>query len=881
MVKMHDSSVVRLALFTTFVTVSAPWVSANAYPAFPASDALAKTANVRIQGSPNIEPLNQSLKQGFEKQYSGAKVSVTNSSTKAALDAVKSGKADMAAIGRPLSDAEKAQGLVAVPIGREKIAIVVGKNNPFNKDLTIPNFAKAFRGEIKDWSQIGGAKGGMQFVDRTDTDTRKAFPNYPAFQGKTFDSGSTGLKFANESPAKLGEKLGDRGISFLPASVAAEQPNLRILSMHGVMPTKASYPFSQPLYYVYKGDKPNDAVKAFLGYAGTNAGQAAVTGAGIAKAINFNNAAEAAAAAKDADTGAAAIAQAEKTVDKAGAKDAASKGAADGDKTTSMKTQTAAKEKAAGVTGDAAGKPDGTKAGGNVASNQIAIGDEVGGRIPSWLWWLLLPLGLLGLLLWLLPKDEDEEPIRPATGSRTVRGTVIGNPLQGAGDAIGGAVDAAGDAAGRTVGAVGDVAGRTVDAAGDAAKSGGAAVAGLGAAAAGLGAATFGKLKGNRTDNGESEWEPGSEPDEFKIETPDWNLEEGGDRSGNWLQNAKDRIGDTVAGARDAAGNVIDGTRDAAGNVIDQAGNLAGGAKDTAGDALNAGGATIAGAGAAAAGVGAAAWSALSGRKNEPGNPNIDLSLPTPESNWEFEGGELPEASPDASPRMADYADGSGANLFDRARDAASGAMNRARTGVGDVAEGASDLAGNAVGQVKSTTSKLGGAAEGSTGWLNKWLGKGKDAVEDATASAAGAADRVKDSIANTGAAAMAAGGAAVAGTGAAVGSVFSGSGRVVMVPYNSREALVRWELDARAQEQMRGQGGNQLVLRLYDVTDMDAISRDLPTFEQFDVDEAKQEQRILIPQRNRKYLSVLGYLTRAGGFMEVARSAEVQIPSA
>jgi hypothetical protein len=207
--------------------------------------------------------------------------------------------------------------------------------------------------------------------------------------------------------------------------------------------------------------------------------------------------------------------------------------------------------------------------------------------------------------------------------------------------------------------------------------------------------------------------------------------------------------------------------------------------------------------------------------------------------------------------------------------------MNRVKTGVGDVAEGTTDLAGNAVGQVKSTTSKLGNAAEGSTGWLNKWLGKGKDAVEDATSSAAGAADRVKDSIANTGAAAMAAGGAAVAGAGAAVGSVFSGSGRVVMVPYNSREALVRWELDARAQEQMRGQGGNQLVLRLYDVTDLDASSRDLPTFEQFDVDETKQEQRILIPQRNRKYLSVLGYLTRAGGFMEVARSAEVQIPSA
>ncbi|NKB16409.1 MAG: hypothetical protein HC774_05300 [Sphingomonadales bacterium] len=54
-----------------------------------------------------MEPLNQSLKKGFEQKYAGAKATVSNAGTAAALEAVAAGKSDLAAIGRPLTDAEK------------------------------------------------------------------------------------------------------------------------------------------------------------------------------------------------------------------------------------------------------------------------------------------------------------------------------------------------------------------------------------------------------------------------------------------------------------------------------------------------------------------------------------------------------------------------------------------------------------------------------------------------------------------------------------------------------------------------------------------------------------------------------------------------------
>ncbi len=872
MVQMRSASVVNFALFTTLATVAAPWVAANAFPSFPAPAQVAAGTNVRVTGSSNLAPLNQSLKKGFEQQYAGAKATISNLGTPAALEDVVAGKADIAAIGRPLTDAEKAQGLVAVPMGRDKIAIVVGAKNAYKKDLTINQFAKLFRGEAKTWKDVGGANTPVRFVDRVTTDTRTAFPNYPAFKGKPLATGTTAVKVEDENPATMSAKLGSDGISFLPASLVASQKDIRVLTMHGVQPTDKRYPFSQELFYVYKGDykgdKPNPAVQAFLGFAGAAAGQGAIAQA-VKNPIDFNkqatagkvaqvpaNAVDPAKAKADAAAKAAAAAKAKadadaaaKPGDKPGDKPAA------GDKTAVNSANAPKLPIAAPETTVQPAKP------GAVASNQIAT-DETGRGIPPWLWWLLLPLGLLGLLLWLLPKDEEED-VLPRAGASI--GTDVPNPVRGAGTAVSGAVDTVKGTAGKVAGAVGGTA-----------NAGGAAVAGAGVAVAGAGAAAMARLRGDRgaIDDGrrsDAEWEPGTDdrPAELGIETPDWNLNV--DESTevvaddpSWLQSAQGKAAD-----------VADATQDRLGNAFDS------------------GGAAVAGAGAAAGGLGAAAWSRLRGNDQADANVNNDVA-----ADWEFEGG-LPPANAEPASRMADFAadiQPSGSGMLGRAKDMFGNAVDQTKDAAGNLVDGAKDMAASGTNTVSGTVSNVTGAVTGAvtsgasnltdtagdatattSGWLKSLFGKAKDVAGDATDAAAGVGGQIKDGV--TGAA-----GATVAGlgsAGAAIGSTIGASaGRVVMVPYNSREALVRWEISANAREKLRQQGGNQLVLRLYDVTDMDSTETLLSTFEQFDVDGASQEQRILIPQRDRAYMTVLGYLTRSGGFLEVSRSESVQIPA-
>jgi phosphate transport system substrate-binding protein len=890
MVQMRSASVVNLALFTTLAAVAGPWVAANAFPSFPAPGNVAAGTNVRIKGSSNLAPVNQSLKQGFEQKYAGAKATVSNLGTTAAIAEVAAGSADIAAIGRPLTDAEKAKGLVAVPIGREKIAIVVGAKNAYKKDLTINQFAKLFRGEVKNWKEIGGPDTPIRFVDRVSTDTRTAFPNYPAFQGKPLASGAKAVKLDDESPAAMSGKLGADGISFLPDSLVASQKEIQVLSMHGVQPTDQRYPFSQPLFYVYKGDKPNPAVQAFLGFAGGAAGQGAIAQA-VRNPVDFNKQAE---AAKVAQVPANAVDPKAKAEAEAKAKAEAEAKAKAG----AAKPGKAKPGEKVGISPANAPKAETeTKvvpaAPGAVANNQIAIGDEAGRGIPAWLWWLLLPLGLLGLLLWLLPKDEEED-VLPRGGASF--GAGAGTPGRGAGTAVGGAVDT-----------VKGTAGKVSAAAGNTANAGGAAVAGVGAAVAGAGAAAMARLRGDKnaaedavSRRSDAEWEPGSadnQADFGGIETPDWNLNMGESTEvvaddPNWLQSAQGKVADAADATKGGLGN-----------------------------AFESGGAAVAGAGAAAAGLGAAAWSRLRG--NGEAEADVANTVDQAASEWEFEGG-LPPANADSSSRMADFAEDanrSGGNLFDRAKNRLGNAVDQTKDTAGNLVDGAKDVAGNTWDQGKSTvadgtnavtgtvsnvtgtvtgsvtgavsnvagtgvdrmqsaagnlTDTAGDATATTSGWLKSLFGKAKDVADDATDAAAGVGGQLKDGV--TGAA-----GATVAGlgaVGAAVGGAIGGGGRVVMVPYNSREALVRWQMNADTQEKLRQQGGNQLVLRLYDVTDMDSTDRLLSTFEQFDVDEASQEQRILIPQRDRAYMTVLGYLTRSGGFLEVSRSESVQIPA-
>jgi phosphate transport system substrate-binding protein len=232
-----------------------------------------------------MEPINQALKVKFESQFPGKTISLRSGEVATALQAVLEDKLDLAAIGRVLTDAEKAQGLVAVPIARHKIAVIVGADNPFTGSLTKEQFARIFRGEITDWSAVGGQAGAIRVVDRPKTsDLRAALSRYPAFQTAPFVTGANKAQVADDTTASVIQALGDDGIGYAIADQVLAQANVRLLSMYGTQPTDPRYPFSQSLAYVYKGPTPNVAIQSFLRFATASENQQTIASARIAAA---------------------------------------------------------------------------------------------------------------------------------------------------------------------------------------------------------------------------------------------------------------------------------------------------------------------------------------------------------------------------------------------------------------------------------------------------------------------------------------------------------------------------------------------------------------------------------------------------------------------
>jgi len=281
-----DISIVRLVLWLTLATtpmaasllVSEPMLAQSKpeAPSFTLPQTVQNGTTVRIDGSSSLAAINQSLKENFEKQYPGAKVEVAVNGTDTALKDLLDGKIDIAAMGRGLTPAEKAQGLEQLPFHREKIAIVVGADNPFKGNLTNKQFARIFRGQITNWSQVGGPSGKIRLIDHPNTsETRNTFRTYPAFKTAEFATGANATQLTEDNTAEIIKQLGKDGISYVLANQVSKLKGVRVLQLNQALPDDEKYPFSQPLVYAYKKN-PSSSTVGFLGFTLADPGQNAI-----------------------------------------------------------------------------------------------------------------------------------------------------------------------------------------------------------------------------------------------------------------------------------------------------------------------------------------------------------------------------------------------------------------------------------------------------------------------------------------------------------------------------------------------------------------------------------------------------------------------------
>ncbi len=130
---------------------------------------------VAVIGSTSVQPVAEKLGNKFMEMHENVKVEVQGVGSTAGVKACHEGTADIGTASRNLKSGEKEWNLTEHVIAYDGIAVVVHPSNPV-ADLKAEEITKIFKGEITNWSEVGGPDKDILIVSREDgSGTRGAF----------------------------------------------------------------------------------------------------------------------------------------------------------------------------------------------------------------------------------------------------------------------------------------------------------------------------------------------------------------------------------------------------------------------------------------------------------------------------------------------------------------------------------------------------------------------------------------------------------------------------------------------------------------------------------------------------------------------------------
>lgn len=242
---------------------------------FKAPKSVPSGTAIAINGSTSMVQVNQALKTSFQQQFPGTQVITNAQGSNRGIKLLQQGDIDVAAISRPLTAQEQANGLAAVPIVQDTIAVVVSVNNPYRRGLTKTQVQDIFTGKITNWSAVGGKSRTIKVINRPSISGTHQVFKQEVLQNNNFGNGANFTTMDRDATTPILRALGTDGISYATYAQVANQQTVRTVAIDGLTPEASNYPFQRVLYYAYT-EPASPAVKAFLGYTLSPSGQKAI-----------------------------------------------------------------------------------------------------------------------------------------------------------------------------------------------------------------------------------------------------------------------------------------------------------------------------------------------------------------------------------------------------------------------------------------------------------------------------------------------------------------------------------------------------------------------------------------------------------------------------
>ena len=238
---------------------------------------------VTTDGSTSMEKVIGALGESFQND-TGISFTYNPTGSGSGIKAVMEGRCDIGLSSRELKDEEKSSGLTGTVLAYDGIAIIVNPNNPV-KDLSLEDVAKIYKGEITNWSEVGGDDAEIVLIGReAGSGTRDGFESITDTEDKCKyrqELTSTGdvITTVSQNPGAIGY-----------ASVASVKNTVKAVTIDGIAATEetikdGSYVVQRPFVLVTKSDaKLSKEAQKFFDYITSKEANDVISAAGVVPA---------------------------------------------------------------------------------------------------------------------------------------------------------------------------------------------------------------------------------------------------------------------------------------------------------------------------------------------------------------------------------------------------------------------------------------------------------------------------------------------------------------------------------------------------------------------------------------------------------------------
>ena len=211
-----------------------------------------------LTGSSTIAPLALEIAKAFEKKNPGVRVDVQSGGSSRGVADARQGTADIGMVSRALNPDEK--DLTFFTIAKDGICVILNKKNMV-KELTDAQVISIYKGEIKNWKEVGGKDAPITVVNKAEgRSTLELFLHYYKLKNSEIKASvvvgdnEQGIKTVAGNPNSIGYV----SIGTAEFNETSGTP-IKLLSNNGIQANtenvkNGKFPLSRVLNLVTKGE---------------------------------------------------------------------------------------------------------------------------------------------------------------------------------------------------------------------------------------------------------------------------------------------------------------------------------------------------------------------------------------------------------------------------------------------------------------------------------------------------------------------------------------------------------------------------------------------------------------------------------------------------